>query len=101
MTFEARVQELLQNHDLALDLEEVAQHLGMSSRQLRRYLTGESTNFRQILLKLKFTRAQALLEAGMPVSQVALQLGYTSAASFSRAFKKQTGIAPKFVNKTG
>ncbi len=93
MTFEARVRAILEE-GLSLDLEAVAKHFGISSRQLRRHLANESTSFRGIQLKLKFGRAQALLQSGMSVSQVALQLGYTSQASFSRAFKKYTGKSP-------
>jgi AraC-like DNA-binding protein len=94
MTFEARVRAILEEQDLSLDLEAVAKHFGIGSRQLRRHLANESTSFRDIQLKLKFGRAQALLESGMSVNQVALELGYTNQASFSRAFKKHTGKSP-------
>jgi len=94
MTFEARVRTILEEQNLSLELESVAKHFGISSRQLRRYLANESTSFRGIQLKLKFDRAQVLLQSGMSVNQVALILGYTSQASFSRAFKKQTGKSP-------
>ncbi len=93
-TFEGRVRAILEEQNLKPDLEEVAQQFEVSSRQLRRQLIKEGTSFREIQLKLKFERAQALLESGMSVNQVALELGYTSQASFSRAFKKQTGISP-------
>lgn len=38
---------------------------------------------------------RALREGSMPVSSLALSLGYTSESAFSNAFKRVTGIAPK------
>jgi AraC-like DNA-binding protein len=93
-TFAGRVGAMLEEQNLQSDLEQIAQQFGISSRQLRRHLAKEGTSFREIQLGLKFGRAQALLESGMSVNQVALELGYSSQASFSRAFKKQLGKAP-------
>ena len=39
--------------------------------------------------------AQELLRQGSPVSTVAMQVGYTNAPTFSRAFKRRLGVAPK------
>ncbi|BFM14788.1 AraC family transcriptional regulator [Maricurvus nonylphenolicus] len=96
MTYAGRVRSILEEQNLKLDLEEVAQQFGISSRQLRRQLTKEGVSFRELQLTLKFGRAQALLESGMSVSQVALSLGYADLASFSRAFKKRVGHSPSF-----
>lgn len=95
-TVAGRVRGFLEEQNLQPDLEQVAKQFDLSSRQLRRQLTKEGTNFREILLNLKFGRAQALLESGMSVGQVALSLGYADLASFSRAFKKKVGHPPSF-----
>lgn len=95
-TFGDRVQRILVEQNLSSNIEEVAQLLGMSSRQLRRHLVNESTSFREIQLNLKFDRARAFLSAGVSVNDVAIELGYTNQASFSRAFKKHTGKPPIF-----
>lgn len=39
--------------------------------------------------------AQEMLRQGSPVSSVAMQVGYTNAPTFSRAFKRRLGVAPK------
>jgi len=39
--------------------------------------------------------ARALQEGNIPVSALALSLGYTSESAFSNAFKRTTGMAPK------
>ncbi|WP_152971094.1 helix-turn-helix transcriptional regulator, partial [Rhizobium ecuadorense] len=36
-----------------------------------------------------------LREGSMPVSALALSLGYTSESAFSNAFKRMTGMAPR------
>ena len=97
VTFEGRVEEVLEAQNLLASLEEVAQALTISSRQLRRNLAKETTSFREIQLNLKFARAKARLESGMSVNHVAHELGYASQASFSRAFKKHTGIPPSSI----
>jgi len=95
-TFESRVTAILEAQNLSSNLEDVAQLLSISSRQLRRYLAKESTSFREILLNLKFARARARLDSGVTVNKLAQELGYASQASFSRAFKKHTGKPPSF-----
>lgn len=93
-TTEGRVRALLQERGLATDMDFVAQQLAVSSRQLRRQLAAESTSFRAIQQQARFDIAAELLASGMSVNDVALNLGYTGAASFSRAFKKHTGASP-------
>lgn len=93
-TWVSRVTAALKQQGLTSDIDLIAQQFGIGSRQLRRYLSEESSSFRAIQLSLKFSRAQALLASGMKVNEVALELGYNSPASFSRAYKKHTGEFP-------
>jgi AraC-like DNA-binding protein len=44
------------------------------------------------------TVARQLLAKGKPVKSVALQVGYQSAAAFSRMFSRLTGQAPRSSN---
>ena len=46
------------------------------------------------LAKWRLQRATVLLESGAKVVAVAKAVGYDSEAAFSRAFKKEAGIAP-------
>ena len=46
----------------------------------------------------RMTVARQLLGKGKPVKSVALQVGYQSAAAFSRAFSRVTGQAPRSSN---
>ncbi|MGF1679803.1 AraC family transcriptional regulator [Photobacterium minamisatsumaniensis] len=59
--------------------------------------------FRQVLgvppgdyiLGWKMTIAQSMLKKGMPISYVAIEVGYSNTSGFARAFRKKTGMSPK------
>lgn len=75
-------------------LEEVATSLHVSSRTLRRQLTESGTSFRRILEEVRSTLAEELLKDGYSVTDAAHRLGYSDLPSFSRAFKRWTGVPP-------
>lgn len=64
-------------------------------RTLRRQLAAEGTSYRALLDEVRQSVAVELLTTtGLPVDKIAAQVGYTDAASFSRAFKRWTGVSP-------
>jgi AraC-like DNA-binding protein len=75
--------------------EEVAESLNVSARTLQRKLGGSGTTFRKILDEIR--RAQALAHFStteMSVSEVTHLLGFSCSSSFTRAFKRWTGLSP-------
>lgn len=77
-------------------LEDLAHTLNLSARTLDRHLQKEGIGFRALQQEILRERACAMLEAGrLSVTQIALELGYTDAANFSRAFKRDTGVSPR------
>ncbi|MGV3525497.1 MAG: helix-turn-helix domain-containing protein [Candidatus Sericytochromatia bacterium] len=54
---------------------------------------------RHYLRDLRLSKARALLQQGLPVTQVCLAVGYSSLPSFSQAFKRGTGHAPQAYQK--
>lgn len=74
---------------LVSTLEDVAQALAMSPRSLRRKLDEAGTSFRAIADQERRLLAQSLLRTTeMTLDEIALQLGYTDTASFSRACRR-------------
>lgn len=76
------------------DAAAVAAALGLAERSLRRHLSQEGQTFRALLDEVRHARARQLLEAGLPVEEIARQLGYAEAAAFIHAFQRWAGQSP-------
>lgn len=76
-------------------LEVIASQLQMSGRSLRRHLRQDGANFTQLLDGIQHEVADMLLrEPSLSVKRIALQLGFEEPSSFSRAYKRWSGISP-------
>lgn len=92
-----RVRDMLLRHPaLGPDMEAVAAELRMTSRNLRRMLEVENTSFRALADEVRQTLAEELLGLGKSsVKDIAARLGYSEVSSFTNAFKRWTGRAPR------
>ncbi|MDI1449091.1 AraC family transcriptional regulator [Polyangium sp. 6x1] len=96
----ARVRELLPLPEGYRSLEEIAQHLGVSPRTLKRRLADADTSYSEILDELRQERAMLLLrDESLSREQIAERLGYSDAANFARAFRRWTGRTPGMLRK--
>jgi len=76
--------------------EQVAGLLGVSVRSLHRRLAAEGYPFGALDARVRCNLAERLLrDTDLRLEAIAQQLGYTEAASFSRAFKRWSGHSPK------
>lgn len=76
-------------------LEDVAESLLLTPRTLNRRLSAEGRTFRQLLNEARCLVAQQLLAGTqMPVTSIALAVGYEEASAFTRGFKRSAGLAP-------
>lgn len=74
---------------------EVAAYLGLSERTLHRRLAEEGYPYRRLDERVRRNLAERLLrDSALGLDSIARQLGYAEAASFSRAFKRWTGLPP-------
>jgi AraC-like DNA-binding protein len=93
-----RVQhELLQTlPDGAPTKAALARRLAMSPRTLQRRLTQEGTSFKALLNDARASLARSYVGEGrLSVTEIAFVLGFADTATFSRAFKRWTGISPR------
>lgn len=76
-------------------IAETARQLGMSERSLRRKLSDLETSYQTLAQDCQFARARSLLAEGhLSIKEIADALGFSSVASFHRAFKRWTGCSP-------
>ena len=76
-------------------LEDIARRVNVSARTIDRHLKREGQGFRALSDRMRFERACDMLGTpGGSITDVALQLGFSNAANFSRAFKRVRGMSP-------
>ncbi|WP_206860578.1 helix-turn-helix transcriptional regulator [Lysobacter changpingensis] len=86
---------LRQSEGEAPTLENIAHLNHVSARTIDRYLRRENMTFRELSHEVRLERACRLLEdPAQTVAQIALRLGFSDSANFSRAFKRAIGMSP-------
>ncbi len=79
------------------DVQRVAAALHMSGRTLQRRLVAEGTTFRQVLDGVRHALARAYLADPRlrgNLAEISFRLGYTTQASFGRAYRRWAGASP-------
>lgn len=77
-------------------LEDVAENMGMSSWSLQRRLREEGVSFTALVDKVRCEMATHYLQQRkLPISEMALLLGYSEVSAFSRAFRRWFGVSPR------
>jgi AraC-like DNA-binding protein len=94
----ARVEDRLRAAILASrerSLAEVAAELALGPRTLQRRLRERGLSFREAADRARFALARELLAGtGLPLAQIAFQLGYSQPSAFHRAFRRLGGTTP-------
>ncbi|HEU0036196.1 MAG TPA: AraC family transcriptional regulator [Kofleriaceae bacterium] len=76
-------------------LANVARTLGTSRRSLQRRLAAEQLTYAQLLDDVRSTLARAYLaERALSIAEVGYLLGFSEQSSFTRAFRRWTGVSP-------
>jgi len=95
-----QLQESLAN---AVSLESLASSVGLSVFHLcRAFKARMGVAIHAYLLRLRFERAtEMLISTSAPITDIALEMGFSSHAHFSAAFKRLVGAPPSTVRKHG
>lgn len=81
-------------------IENIAQQLSMSVRQLQRYLQSQNTSYQQRVQQIRHMLAlQYLQDPHLSLQEIALLLSYSEQSAFQRAFKHWTGQTPQMWRK--
>jgi AraC-like DNA-binding protein len=74
---------------------EIASRLALTTRTLHRRLKQEGTSFRELRELILQQHARNLLrQPALPLGEISFLLGYSEPSTFSRAFKRWTGVTP-------
>lgn len=89
--------ELMDSHPgEALKRAETARRIGLSARQLDRLFSQKlGVSYASHYRKLRLERARDLLrQSAVPISEIALGCGFSSASHFGRAYREAFGVTP-------
>lgn len=88
--------QFIHNNISTCAVEDLVNHMGMSSRTLNRFCIRHlSMSPFQWIKEIRLQKARKLLDnAKSTVDEVALEVGYEDTTSFIRSFKKSFGISP-------
>jgi transcriptional regulator GlxA family with amidase domain len=94
--FDAAVQILVSEFPRPLRIEEVAQRVAISPRQLQRVFPEVGgLGFRAYLTRIRMRHAADLLATtDLPVKEIGRRVGYGEASQFSKAFKRIHDVSP-------
>jgi AraC-like DNA-binding protein len=77
-------------------LDSIARQLSFSPRTLQRRLQEQDLEFNALVEEIRIAKALEYMEnSSRSVNDIALGLGYTEASSFTRAFRRWTGLSPR------
>ena len=80
----------------SISIDNTARAIGMSTRTLQRELHREGTDFRSLANAARSARAKELIRhTDVSITGIAAELGYSTPANFSRAFREATGCGPR------
>lgn len=89
-----QIESMLSRRPLQIDV--VAETLAMSTRSLQRSLAKQGLSYSQVLVETRMRQAVTWLETtDKPIAKIASDLGYWDASNFTRAFRRQAGVAPQ------
>lgn len=82
-------------------LEQVANHLNMSSRTLQRKLKTEGITYKQMISELRFDLAKDYLKnPDLSIKEISYLLNYAEPSAFIRSFKLLAGVTPNSYRST-
>lgn len=98
-SYSKRVSGLLRNGAMAET--DIANHLNLSPRSLRRHLEKEGQSFRVLRDQAKNYQARSLIFSDVPMAAIAEKLGYADERSLRRAFVRWNNMSPARFKRQG
>lgn len=78
-----------------IKIQTIADSIGMSKRSLQRCLADQGLSYSHLLDQVRFQLAvEWLKDSTIPIGEIAFELHYSEINSFTRSFKRWTGLTP-------
>ena len=78
-----------------VSLKAAAEETGLSTATIKRRLRTQKTSYSEIVEQIRFNLARRMLQKlDATITEIAIELGYEHPASFSRSFKRMSGLTP-------
>lgn len=100
----ARLHHLFETQSelLGTNIEVLAKHLNVHPRSLQRHLKAEGTSFGELQTEARLAVAVRFLRTGKQnLDALSDRLGFSDRRSFTRAFKRWTGVSPSQYRRKG
>jgi AraC-like DNA-binding protein len=82
-------------HEGNCSVQDTGRRLGLSPRTLQRRLNAQGSSFKKLLAEVRNNIAQQYLRnTTVPLTRIAVLLGYSELAAFSRSFRREFGLSP-------
>jgi AraC family transcriptional regulator len=92
---------VLRRTSAPLQLSRLARAAGVTTAQLARAVRRDfGVSVRTYVQQIRVEQAAMLLDEGLPIATVALELGYYDQSHFTRTFKRVTGLTPGVYQRT-
>jgi AraC-like DNA-binding protein len=82
----------------SLSIEDVAEHMGVSSRYVRKLFEAEGDSFSKYVLQQRLARVRSMLANGrfdhVPISSLAYDVGFGDLSYFNKVFRSVFGGTP-------
>ena len=94
------IEQKLRSGDVGINLEAAAEYVRLPPHTVRRQLKRRETSFNQLKEDTRRDMAVGILSSDkLSVEEVAYRVGFSDTSTFTRAFKRWTGVAPNAYRK--
>ncbi|MBU5484745.1 response regulator [Clostridium sp. MSJ-11] len=93
---EKAIQFINDNYSKEITLEDISSHVHLNPQYFSRFFKSKANiNFVDYLSKVRIEKSKAqLIDSDKNIGYIALNVGFTDSAYFSKVFKKITGVSP-------
>ena len=97
LSLRGKIEKIMNNYENQynlINIEEISNHLGLSTNSMRNQLLKENTTFRKVFNDFKLKKSKHMIKDGLSVKAISYHLGYSEPSSFVRWFIGQTHLTP-------